>query len=1525
MSARDQVRGRSLRLLDYLAALAAERRGAPRRQLAEYVPAPLLPADVPSHPGVRLGPTTQRESWLEVARVPQPAAPSWPPPLDRYLAGTVVSPDAPPTIPAHLLDAEAVEQTGEREPPGVPGEERDAPPGAVALLDAWVRQVWRPWAPEARAARDARALYQRLFDLRLRLQREAATVELAWGHSVLCWRVGDATIIHPLLVTRMVLTVDPDSGVIRLHPDGPVSLETEPLHGLGLPGLDEMSALRDRLRTAPADPWDAPAQAELHRQILAPLGLDARATTGPVPPPGPSPVLVDTWAVYVRPRPALQAQFYAELRTALAERDLLPEAIAAVVADDRLVAAALGGDDRADGTLPEGAHADRGRGRRGHDGSPAGLGERLLMPLPTNADQERIARQLAGARGVTVQGPPGTGKSHTIANMICHLVAHGQRVLVTAQDEQALAVLRDKIPRELRDLTVAVLGSSRADLDELRAAIVEISGAVSEVDPARETAAVKALAEELDAARATARALELRMIDLLAGEAREFELPHGRERAPEVASWLAERAEELGFVPDRLDPTRALPLGPAELAELYRTAREITPADARAAAGNLPGDLPDGASLPGAVALGRLHDELDEIRAGLADLEQAGLSVDALDALDVDGADGADGVRALVEDTRAAADRLRRLSVGWLTTARAQCAASGEQARFWADQATALAAEVAELRRLTTLTFGRSIELPAGDPRVQLRLLADLRGRFAAGRGIPRLGGRELRDLHDAVRVDGLAARTGEDVAIVEAEVRRRQTLAAAAARQAAIAAALGGEAIEPAAPDVLTRLDAVAGGLADAVDWERRAAPELSARLRAVFPAGHPAGHPTGHPVTTTPSDPDTLSHLAGLLATATGRRREKEIAGALAEVERALAEGGRSPRAGRVWADLHEALTRRDLATWTALLDESARLAALRPGVERRDRLAARLRAVAPLWTDAILTGQGDPSSCGEAVRASEAWRWRQAQTWLDDLHSDGDLTTLGRQLADASRHVRALVLETARRSARLGLAIRLGDSQRRALTGWVQALDRIGKGTGKYAPRWRAEARAHMRAAMGAVPVWIMPTHRVMESFDPGADDLFDVVIVDESSQCDLLALGVLSLARKAVVVGDDAQTSPEAVGIERAKVHALIDAHLPDVAQRSLLDVEASLYDTAARVFPRTIVLKEHFRCLPDIIGFSNRFYDQQILPLREDPELALGAPLRPVRVPRGARSQTRFGDANPAEAQALVERVLACCADPAYDGMSMGVVTLLGAGQPRLIEHTLVERLGEREFSRRDLRVGDPYQFQGDERDVIFISVVADDNRSAATRRRDQQRVNVAASRARNQMWVFHSVDPATLRDDDVRRQLIEYMYAGQTGRLDADLANRCESEFERAVLRELLARGYRVRPQHPVGRYRIDLVVEGVATTRATAEQAVTEGATAGGVGRRGPRLAVECDGDRFHGPDQWEADLRRQRILERLGWTFFRIRGSEFYRHPRPTLEALVRRLDQLGIHPVPVPVPVPVPAPAGSPTEGP
>src|SRR5260370_15184908 len=108
----------------------------------------------------------------------------------------------------------------------------------------------------------------------------------------------------------------------------------------------------------------------------------------------------------------------------------------------------------------------------------------------------------------------------------------------------------------------------------------------------------------------------------------------------------------------------------------------------------------------------------------------------------------------------------------------------------------------------------------------------------------------------------------------------------------------------------------------------------------------------------------------------------------------------------------------------------------------------------------------------------------------------------------------------------------------------------------------------------------------------------------------------------------------------------------------------------------------------------------------------------------------------------------------------------------------------------------------------------------------------KQRFNVAASRARDQMWIVHSLSPNNdLKPDDLRRQLIEHAQdPSRLMRVLEEKEKRTQSTFEREVMKRLIAAGYRVSPQWRGGAFRIDLFVEG-----------------------DGRRLAIECDGDRYH------------------------------------------------------------------------
>jgi very-short-patch-repair endonuclease len=370
------------------------------------------------------------------------------------------------------------------------------------------------------------------------------------------------------------------------------------------------------------------------------------------------------------------------------------------------------------------------------------------------------------------------------------------------------------------------------------------------------------------------------------------------------------------------------------------------------------------------------------------------------------------------------------------------------------------------------------------------------------------------------------------------------------------------------------------------------------------------------------------------------------------------------------------------------------------------------------------------------------------------------------------------------------------------------------------------------------------------------------------------------------QKVLVVGDHKQVSPSAVGIAEEKIKELISRFLSNQPHGSEMTPDKSIYDLARVVFAgNSVMLKEHFRCVPAIIEFSNReFYQGDIRPLRlPTANERLDPPLVDVFVKGG----NRRGDVNDPEAEAMVDEIEAILRDPQFDGRTIGVVTLIGTAQAARIHELISERISPVDVVARKIAVGPPPVFQGGERDIMLVSMVLGPGDRAAANRADMhQRFNVALSRARDRMYLFRSVTDTEFPEESLNGRVIRHFkqpFQRDVKKVQA-LRERCESGFEVEMFDELVNRGYRVEPQVPCGGYRIDFVVQG----------------------SEGRRLALECDGDRFHGPGQWQDDMARQRVLERAGWTFWRCFASSFVRRREAVLDDLMQTLERLGIEPL-------------------
>lgn len=582
-----------------------------------------------------------------------------------------------------------------------------------------------------------------------------------------------------------------------------------------------------------------------------------------------------------------------------------------------------------------------------------------------------------------------------------------------------------------------------------------------------------------------------------------------------------------------------------------------------------------------------------------------------------------------------------------------------------------------------------------------------------------------------------------------------------------------------------------------------------------------------------------------------------------------------------------LMTAIDYRDSAMYQVYYEELSKLYEKYHYASERARILSDIKLYAPDWAELIKNRVGIHGEHTPPSNIVEAWKWKQLAGIIDEITAM-PFESLQHQSVDLISELRKRTAKLAEKSAWHHLFGRIEKdiSQKQALQGWKLTVKKIGKGTGKKAPALKREAQKLMAKCQTAVPAWIMPVNKALESLDPKVNK-FDIVIIDEASQSDISALAIIYLAKKIIIVGDDEQVSPSAVGFDNDKMTNLSEMYIKGIVPNShLYDMKSSLYDIAKTTFP-TLMLKEHFRCVPSIIGYSNRLsYDYKIKPLRDDSNVTVKPSTISYRVHDGMRSGRK--KVNEKEAEAIVALMLACMEFEEYKNMSFGVISLLGDDQAKYIQSLAMEKISPLDYEKRKILCGNASHFQGDERDIIFISLVDHNEGEAPLRlagegigKATKQRYNVAVSRAKNQLWVVHSLDVSSdLKAGDMRRDLIEYVMCPRSFEEQIEeIKSKADSPFEVSIAKELKLRGYNIVQQWKVGSYKIDMV------------------AVYGD-----NKIAIECDGELYHsGDEKIREDMERQTILERLGWRFIRIRGSEYYRNPKKTME---RVINELGIY---------------------
>ncbi|MBT3362134.1 MAG: AAA family ATPase [Chloroflexi bacterium] len=392
-------------------------------------------------------------------------------------------------------------------------------------------------------------------------------------------------------------------------------------------------------------------------------------------------------------------------------------------------------------------------------------------------------------------------------------------------------------------------------------------------------------------------------------------------------------------------------------------------------------------------------------------------------------------------------------------------------------------------------------------------------------------------------------------------------------------------------------------------------------------------------------------------------------------------------------------------------------------------------------------------------------------------------------------------------------------------------------------------------------------------------PFEPNFFDLVVIDEASQCDIAsALPLLYRAKSAVIIGDPKQLK-HISSIAQKQDFLLLTKHNMSDGYASWLYSVQSLFDLASSLCERQniILLRDHHRSHKDIIGFSNEFFYEgrlrvatnynKLKPMpRNEPIVRWCDVKGKVERPFGQ------GALNLLEARSVVREIERLVLEQEYQG-SIGVVSPFRAQANKIRELVEQNKVLARRLDDIEFLADTVHRFQGDERDLMIFSPVVSvglDDKQRWFLQNNFNLFNVAITRARSALVVVGDQSAASNSGIDYLEKFAEYIdKLGDTNVSDIEehvdhgpeypkvSAQATVSDWEKVFYRALYRAGVRSTPQFGVDQYHLDLAV--FSDSR---------------------KLDVEIDGERYH--RNWDGELcrrdqiRNQRLME-LGWDVMR------------------------------------------------
>ena len=1313
------------------------------------------------------------------------------------------------------------------------------------------------WVEEQKKIEVVRKLFDTLYNKYLVLDRDSDSLELVFANGLV--RVPNEDICYPILLKKANFTIDTEKNIISITDSSDNDLITQELYLNFLAeveniNLDNVFYLEDKILENNIHPISKnDTIKDFFREFIHNLNPRAQFIED-LDKKNKESIITIEWKpiLFIRKKDDGKVEAINNIIKDIENGGEIPEYLSELVG-------VIGSDKRAIEPIPD-----------------------ILFTKETNNEQIEIIKSLYSHRAVVVQGPPGTGKTHTIANLLGHFLAEGKNVLITSQTKKALDVLKEKIPTDIQDLCISMLDDDSSDLGNSVESISEKLGYLNLETLKNEYEEIENQRNEL---KEDIKNIKRKIFNIKYQESHPIIYNNESITLREAGEFLRKNQRELDRIPGIVSSGVTCPINNENLTFLKSGYKKSVSKEEEKEI---------------ELGLNKLSDfwTLEEFKEMLENKKEIMSRLDLLlkdrnyriddnlfyiddkTIIDLEKFKNYPDIDKIIpEDLKTVEDWKRDVCIAGSEN-------SGDR-KIW----LSFIKDIRRLYDLTNMTkdqlFKKDVVYKDIDVSTAKKLITALK------KGIEKPGfffkhrlRKARREISDKVTINNRILETLYDCNVA-LEYTNLTELKENTKNTWDILMTGTTLTDKENNKNLYKQLYSYAEQMEYLLNWYDR---EKKSFLHKIENAGFEKidfNKTEGSPIHVDEINQilDFIPSLIDLITIGKVALEYREIykkrSDYLEKIENLIKD--HSP----LGKEIENAVLNEDTDKYSKTLEKLKVLSEKEVLYKKYKTLLNDVKTVASSWGDELENGLFND----KIENIYNVWRYKQISQKLKEL-AEKPYATLQADILEKSEELKNLTIELVTKKTWYNIVKFLEEKDNlaisQALKGWKQTVQKIGKGTSKNSNLHKKHAKEKMLLCQKVVPAWIMPLNKVFDTLNP-VENKFDIVIIDEASQSDISSLILLYMAKKVIIVGDDKQVSPSDVGVNIDKINMFRRKYIKGkVANDDLYGIRASLYSIVSTTF-QPISLREHFRSVPEIIGYSNKTsYDNQILPLRDSNSSILKPAIIEHKV---AGKRDEKNKINKIEAETIVSLIEACLAMKEYKNSTFGVISLLGDEQAELIQNLIVQRIPATEIENHKILCGNSASFQGDERDVIFISLVdsSEENKSlrlvgegveGATRKR----YNVAISRAKDQLWIVHSIDKNSLKEGDLRKELFEYIDSLKENTFEKSaIENSTASNFENEVARHLLEKNYTIKQKWRVGSYDIDMV-------------AIYDD----------KKIAIECDGKTLnHTEEEVIANLEEQEILERCGWEFIRVRASEYFRNPEKAIKDLIIQLDDKGVYP--------------------